>query len=355
MRVVIVGATGNIGTSIIEALTGDSAIDSVVGLARRVPTNGRPGVQWGRADTRTDSLEAWFEGADVVVHLAWLFQPTHQPLTTWRANVGGTERVLRAVAAAQVPAFVYASSVGAYSPCDDDRLVPESWPTDGWPSAGYMREKAYVERLLDRFEAEQPERRVVRMRPAFSFRRESAGQQRRLFLGPLLPNKLVRPGLVPILPIPRGLRFQAVHSRDVGAAYALAITSQARGPFNLAAEPVIDQAVLGAISGIRTVAVPPALVRGALAAAWRAHLAPAPPELFEAMMHLPLMDTARARTELGWTPRFSAEEALRHVVTGIRTGAGADTPPLDPHAGGPWRIHEFTSGVGGREEADLRV
>ncbi|GAD82373.1 NAD-dependent epimerase/dehydratase family protein [Nocardia asteroides NBRC 15531] len=355
MRVVVVGATGNIGTSLLEALAGDSRVDSVVGIARRVPAESRPGVQWVGADIRTDELETWFHGADVVVHLAWLFQPARQPLTTWRNNVGGTERVLRAVSAAQVPAFVYASSVGAYAPCADDRMVPESWPTDGWPAAGYMREKAYVERLLDRFEVEEPERRVVRMRPAFSFRRESAGQQRRLFLGPLMPNRLVRPGLPPILPIPRGLRFQAVHSRDVGAAYALAVTSQARGPFNLAAEPVVDPGVLRTVMGARTVTVPPRLVRTALSAAWHSHLVPATPDLFDAMMNLPLMDTARAREDLGWIPRYSSAAALREMLDGLRTGAGAGTPPLDPHAGGPWRIHEFTTGVGSREEAELRV
>lgn len=355
MRVVIVGATGNIGTSVIEALAGDAQIDEIVGVARRIPADGRPGVRWERADVRTDDLESLFHGADVVVHLAWLFQPSHQPLTTWRANVGGTERVLRAVAAAQVPALVYASSVGAYSPCDDDRRVPESWPTDGWPAAGYMREKAYVERLLDRFEVEYPDRRVVRMRPAFSFRREAASEQRRLFLGPLLPNRLVRPGMMPILLLPRGLRFQAVHSRDVGKAYALAVTTEAQGPFNLAAEPVVDRAALGAALGARTLEIPPMLVRTALATGWHARLVPASPDLFDAMLHLPLMDTGRARAELGWQPRFSSEEAIHHMLGGLRSGAGSDTPPLDPHAGGPLRIHEFTTGMGSREDAALRV
>ena len=48
-----------------------------------------------------------------------------------------------------VGAVVYASSVGAYSPSPKDRAVDEGWPTDGWPSAAYIREKAYLERVLD--------------------------------------------------------------------------------------------------------------------------------------------------------------------------------------------------------------
>ncbi|MGY2124676.1 NAD-dependent epimerase/dehydratase family protein [Nocardia gipuzkoensis] len=349
MRVVVVGATGNVGTSVLEALSAEAGITSIVGIARRVPGKLRDGVEWVRADVRTDDLESHFHGADAVVHLAWLFQPTHQPLVTWRANVGGTERVLRAVAAAQVPALIYASSVGAYSPCQDDEPVPESWPTDGWPPAAYMREKSYVERLLDRFEAEEPDRRVVRMRPAFIFRRETASQQRRLFAGPLLPNRLIRPGLPPILPIPGGLRFQAVHSADIGRAYTLAITSDARGPFNLAAEPVIDRARLAEVFQARVVSVPPAVVRAALAMGWHARTLPAAPDLFDAVMHLPILDTGRARAELGWTPRFTAVEALQHLLAGLRAGAGEDTPPLARDAGGPWRWREFASGVGGRE------
>ncbi len=88
-------------------------------------------------------------GADVVVHLAWLFQPTHRPDITWRANVDGSRRVFEAVAAADVPALVHASSVGAYSPRTSEQPVDESWPTHGVPTAAYSREKAYVERTLN--------------------------------------------------------------------------------------------------------------------------------------------------------------------------------------------------------------
>src|SRR5690606_9993072 len=107
-----------------------------------------------------------FAGADAVVHLAWAFQPTHDPATTWRTNVLGSMRVFDAVAAAGVPALLHASSVGAYSPGPKDHAVDESWPTHGWPDAAYCREKAYLERALDTFERDHPAPRVVRMPPA---------------------------------------------------------------------------------------------------------------------------------------------------------------------------------------------
>lgn len=63
MRVVVVGATGNIGTSLLEALGRDAEVDSVVGVARRPPEVELPSVTWQRADIRTDDLTGLFAGA----------------------------------------------------------------------------------------------------------------------------------------------------------------------------------------------------------------------------------------------------------------------------------------------------
>jgi UDP-glucose 4-epimerase len=346
MRVVVVGATGNVGTSLVQSLAAEPAVTSVLGLARRLPAWQAPKTKWATADLSRDDLVPHFRGADVVVHLAWLFQPTHDPVTTWRVNVVGSDRVFQAVRRAEVPALVYASSVGAYSPGPKDRLVDESWPTHGWPTGGYTREKAYVERLMDAFEQEDPDRRVARLRPGFIFKRESASQQRRLFAGPLLPNRLVRPRVVPVVPDLPGLRFQALHSADAGEAYRLAVVRPVRGAFNVAADPVIDPQRLAELLGARTVRLPTSALRAGLAAAWRLHLVPASPYLFDAVLRLPLMDTTRARTELGWWPQHSSLDAMREFLEGLRAGAGMGTPPLSPASGGRLRAREVSTGVG---------
>ncbi|HVX33101.1 MAG TPA: NAD-dependent epimerase/dehydratase family protein, partial [Solirubrobacterales bacterium] len=219
MRVVVTGATGNVGTSVLAALGRDQQITEIVGLARRVPESlSLPKVRWHQADVTVTPLAPVFEGADAVVHLAWAIQPSHDEPTMERVNVLGSQRVFGAAAQAGVAALVYASSVGAYSKGPKDREVEESWPTDGIPTSPYSRHKARVERLLDDLAAGS-RMRVVRLRPGLIFKAEAASEIRRFFLGPLLPNFLVRPRLIPFVPDVPDLRFQAVHADDVGDAY----------------------------------------------------------------------------------------------------------------------------------------
>ena len=348
MRVVITGATGNVGTSLIEVLAAEPQVSSILGLARRQPGWQAPKTTWAEVDVSTDDLEPHLRSADVVVHLAWIFQPTHDELETWRNNVLGSLRVFDAVVASGVPALVHASSIGAYSPAPQDEPVDETWPTHALPHAAYGREKSYLERALDAFELRHPDIRLVRMRPGFIFKRQAASAQRRLFAGPLLPNSLVRPGLLPVIPDLPGLRFQALHSLDAAHAYRLAILRPVSGAFNIAADPVLDARTLGQLLGARPIRLPAWPVRAAVAAAWRLHLVPASPMLVDLALSLPVMDTSRARQVLQWSPATSALEAISEVIEGMREGAGMDTPPLDPDAGSGSRADELATGVGQR-------
>ena len=76
MRVVVVGATGNVGTSLLRALSREDQVDSVLGVARRKPELVLAKVEWAEADIASSELEPLFGGADAVVHLSWLIQPS---------------------------------------------------------------------------------------------------------------------------------------------------------------------------------------------------------------------------------------------------------------------------------------
>jgi UDP-glucose 4-epimerase len=277
MRVVVVGATGNVGTSLVRLLSADDAVTSIVGLARRRPDLQLPKVEWVAADISRDDLEGPFAGADVVVHLAWLIQPSHRLDVLEATNVAGTKRVLAATATVGAGALVYASSVGAYSTGPKDKPVDERWPTEGISTSFYSRHKAATERMLDHWEGEHLTTRVVRLRPGLIFKREAASGIRRLFLGRLVPPQLLKPSRIPVVPRTERLVFQAVHTEDVAEAYRLAIVGEARGAFNIAADPILDPDELARILGARQVPVPAQVLRVAADVSWKAHLQPTPP------------------------------------------------------------------------------
>src|SRR4051812_43267114 len=244
LRVVVTGATGNVGTSVVRALGADPAVEEIVGLARRMPSWTAPKVRWESCDVAEDALAPRFAGADAVIHLAWLIQPSRDEAELERVNVDGSRRVFEAAADVGA-AIVHASSIGVYSEGPKDRAVDEAWPREGTPSSFYARHKAAAEHALDVVEAAHPGLRTVRLRPALIFQREAGPEVRRLFGGPLVPAALLRPGFVPVLPLPERLVLQAVHAADVAEAYRLAATSsEARGAYNIAADPVLDRAQL---------------------------------------------------------------------------------------------------------------
>lgn len=346
MRIVVTGASGNVGTSVLEALGQEPAVEKVVGLARRVPEVEMPKVEWIAADVVEDTLEPIFDGADAVIHLAWAIQPGRDESVTERINVEGSRRVFEATAAAKVPALVHASSVGAYSPGPKQRRVDESWAVEGIRTSFYSRHKAACDSLLDELEIRAPELRIVRLRPGLIFKSEAASEIRRLFAGPFLPGFLVQKRFVPLIPrVPR-LRFQAVDSRDVGAAYRQAVLRDVHGAFNIAAEPEIRVEELCEFFGARSFPLPAGVLRGAASLTWKLRLQPTPPGWLDLALGVPSMDTTRAREELGWEPTVSSLDALKDLLQGTRHAEGGPTPPLEPTAGGPMRTGEVATGVG---------
>ncbi|NBE82604.1 NAD-dependent epimerase/dehydratase family protein [Micromonospora rubida] len=335
MRIVVVGASGNAGTALVRRLLRERDVE-LVGVARRLPGPGAgepyDRLEWHSCDVgaagAADQLAAVFAGADAVVHLAWQIQPSHDQRALHRTNVGGSRAVVDGVLRAKVPALAYASSVGAYASGPKDHPVSERWPVTGVPGSSYSRDKAEVEALLDRVEREHPELRVVRMRPGLIFQRDAGTEITRYFLGPLAPVRLLRYGRIPLVPSHRRLRMQAVHADDVADAYARALLGDARGAFNLAADPVLTPELVARHFHGWTVPVAAPLLRGAAALTWLARLQPVDAGWVELGLNAPLMSSARAEAELGWQPRVDGLTALRDLFAGMAHGGHSGSPPM---------------------------
>ncbi|OIH92559.1 NAD-dependent epimerase/dehydratase family protein [Curtobacterium sp. MCBA15_001] len=330
-RVVVVGATGNVGTAVLRRLTAEPDVQ-VVGVARRLPdAHSAPydGALWHAVDVgapdAVDQLATVFRGADAVVHLAWALQPTHDIPVQYRTNVVGTANVLEAVARADVPQVVVASSVGAYRGVDVEgkrHRVDESFPTDGIPTATYAIHKAENERALDAFAAAHPAVVVTRLRPGLVFQKAVAAELRGLFLGPFVPMGIVRWIRWAVLPLPYAFVFQAVHADDLADAFWRTIDRRATGAFNIAAAPVLTPPRIARVLGMRgAVRIPYRLLRGIVTLTWRLRLQPTDAGWLDIAASVPVMSTARAQTELGWEARHSATDALGELVAGFADGA----------------------------------
>ena len=196
MRIVVTGASGNVGTALLRSLP---AGHDVVGVVRRPPP--QQGVyeraHWCPLDLTgrdgIDKLREVFQGADVVVHLAWGFQPTRDIRYLTQLGVGGTAAVLQAAHACRVGQLVHMSSVGTYAPGRYGSRVDETWPTTGIPSSPYSRDKSAVEALLDDYEQrlESAAIPIARMRPGFILQRAAASGLMRYALPEYVPMQLI--------------------------------------------------------------------------------------------------------------------------------------------------------------------
>ncbi|WOO98958.1 NAD-dependent epimerase/dehydratase family protein [Micrococcus terreus] len=330
MRVVVLGATGNVATALLHRLQAAAEIGSLVGVSRRGPDRGGPpyeGVEWHRIDVSEESagpeLEAVMRGADAVIDLVWVIRPNRDRDHLREVNVRGNERVFQAAAAAGVPHLVYASSVGAYGPGPKDRAVDESHPTTGTPSSHYAAQKAEVEDLLDQLERENPDMLVTRLRPGLIFQAGAAPEIKDYFLGDLVPAGLVNGLRVPVLPFPAGLRFQAVSAQDVAEAYWQVVRQSAGGAFNVAAEPVLDAQTVGQLLGAkRYLELPTTVFRAAAALTYAARLQPTDPGWLDMAANVPVMDTSAIREAVGWTETSTSQQAVRELLDHMNAAEG---------------------------------
>ncbi len=337
MRIVITGASGNVGTALLRRLRG--AGHDLVGLCRRPPDPVAPydAATWRSLDLAGEAVEGELAdavaGADAVVHLAWGFQPSHDVRYLERTGVGGTRAVVRAAHRAGVAHLVHLSSLGAYSPGPDGRRVDESWPTDGIPTLAYSRHKVAAERLLDAHERDHPapaSPAVARLRPGLIVQRDNGSALLRYGSPAYLPAATLRH--LPVLPVDRDLVVPLVHTDDVADAVVRAVERRATGAFNLAADPPVTRDLIARVLRAQPVHLPRAVLRAAAALAWHARLQPLDPGWLDLAFAVPLLDTARARRELGWSPSTPADTALAQAVAGMADAAAAPSPALRPRS-----------------------
>ncbi|HCX85979.1 MAG TPA: epimerase [Micrococcales bacterium] len=338
MRIVVVGATGNIGTALLRAIAQRQTVTSVDAVSRRGPGRlpdlggvARVRHHWldvaGPDSSGARALADIAIGADAVVHLAWSAERSATAATA--ANVAITRSVLRAATRARH--LVVASCASVYAASFGDEPRDETWPTTGIADSPLSLDKVGLERLVDEFSNRHPRVVVTRLRPAITLQEAAGAELVRRHAGLFLP----RVGLgekVPLLLWPEGLGLQVAHADDVAAALVSAVERRVPGAFNVASPEVLDgEQVAEAIGAARLVEVSRSLARTTHRAAWWAHLVRARPEWLDTLAGQPVLDTTRARDLLGVVPTWSAADVLATAARGVAQRREGWTPALSRH------------------------
>jgi nucleoside-diphosphate-sugar epimerase len=220
------------------------------------------------------------------------------------------------------------SSAGTYAPGRYGERVDESWSTAGIRTSAYSRAKSAAEKMLDGYEQRNPDGvGITRMRPGFVGQRDAAMGLRRYILPAYIDPRWVR--WLRVLPLDRGLVIPMVHADDVADACVRAVERRALGAFNLAAEPPAHRSDIAHALGALPIHVPASLLGILADVSWRTRLQPIDRGWLDMMFSVPLVDTKRARSVLGWSPRWGTAELLADVIAGFRDESGTQSPVLD--------------------------
>ncbi len=330
LTVAVTGPTGEMGQAFIRALERTKAVTRVIGMARGPfdPAEHRwRKTAYRRGDVLDrSSVEGLVAGADVVVHLAFIIHGTLEE--SRRVNLDGSRNVFEAAVAAGAKRLIYTSSVAAYGfHHDNPPLLREDDPARGTDAHQYSAQKAEVEALLSEIVAGSATETYV-FRPSIV-----AGPDAPLLIEKLpytalsgrLPGGVQRlldglPILKPVLPDP-GIPFQIVHHDDVAQALKAAVLGRGEpGVYNLAGPGEMTMKDLADELGWYSIPVPEIAVDAAAEIVARLSFLPAEAQWVNALREPVMMDTTKARRELGWRPKHDARSTVRATIETNRLG-----------------------------------
>ncbi len=311
--VAITGAAGSLGEAIVDQILERLPNTSVIGIDLVKPRRKRNSsrVSFIKRDVRDTDLAKDLKGVDALIHLAFIVEkPGRLSADEIESiNVGGSQNVFSACASAGVKQIVYASSVAAYGMHRErhNTILTEEQELRGNPDFYYSHHKSLVEHWLNRFEAENKDMIIARLRPCIF-----AGER-----SPTRPVHLL--SHVPIIPRITGfddVQLQLAHEDDIATAFYLALVKKAHGSFNLTSEGSLAMKDIAPALGKRSFPLPKAFLYFAIIF-YKLKISPWDPGwLIKAGRASVVMSAEKARKELGWKPKYGTpEEVLRALVS----------------------------------------
>ena len=298
--IAITGVAGQLGRLVLERFEARADVERIVGIDRRTPEGlDAAKLAYRELDIRDPALAEALQGVDVLIHLAFQFDPLHDEAAMRSVNVDGTRAVLAAAERAGVGHLVYPSSVVAYGArADNDVPLTEDSPLRGVPGFNFAEHKREIEEYLaPRLEAAgEPTITVLRLGA---------------LLGPGMENFFTRILESPRVPAIKGHRppLQFLHLDDAVSAIEHASDGRLHGAYNVAAEGWLSYDEVAAIVGRGITELPEEVAYSTLARLWSLGLGEQPPGIVSLFVHPWVMSSARF-VATGWRPRHTNRDAL---------------------------------------------
>lgn len=304
--VALTGVCNFLGTQLLARLEQDDRYARLVALDIAEPQLPLDKTHFYRVDLTQPTADSDIarvlaeHGVDTVVHLAFLSHPTHNVSWAHELEAIGTLHLLDACEACGVHKVVMRSETIAYTahPQNPNFLAEKARPPEP-PRSRFLRDKLEAERLMIRFQEQNPSTVITILRLA-------------PILGPHIDNYVTRylsPAVVPTL-LGHDPLVQLIGEVDAVDALKLCVDADFRGTYNIAAEGVLPLGTVIALAGRISLPLPYSLARPAARLLWATQLVNAPPSFLDFLRYLCVADVSESKKVIG----FTATRDIRQVV-----------------------------------------
>ena len=317
MRYVITGGSGYIGSRLVDLLERRDDTEKIVICDVAPPKGYRPHTEYERLDVRDrEAVRSVLERVrpDVLVHLAFILNPSHDEEFAYNVDVNGTHNVLEAADKVGTRQVLVTTSGVAYGAFPDNPVpLTEDDPVRGVAGFTYARDKTESDRLCQLWAATHPERVMTIVRPCIVF-------------GPNVDNYLVRlwtkqPFAVDVGTIDRQIQF--VHEDDVVEGITGLLLGRHAGAFNVAGDGLMTNRECAELIGTPIRKMPLRVYRGLARVMWKLRQSEVPPGGIEFALHSWLLSNEKLKRTTGWSPRYTSRETFE-----ITMRAHGKMPPV---------------------------
>jgi UDP-glucose 4-epimerase len=307
LRYLITGGSGYIGSRVAELLAAQKNTEVVVVADLRPPEFRPEKTSFRKLDVREAGAVATAlaeERPDVLVHMAFVVDPTHDEPTMYETNVNGTFNVLAAAAAAGVGRAVVTTGTMAYGPWRGNPVpITEAQPVHGHAHYVYARHAAEADRIAQLWATLHRQRRMTIIRPCTVF-------------GPGADNHLVRMWESQSYFPDFGTGDQPtqfLHIDDAVTGIVSLIESEHPGAFNLVPDGEITWHQCAAIAGLEVRGVREESFTGLAGGMWRLKMANVeiPPSFVDFFKYPYLASNERIKQALPyWQPQHTSRDTF---------------------------------------------